>query len=126
MPTNKCPCGTNKPFANCCAMIWQQPKLATHPEQIMRARYSAHVKNNMAFIAASWHGLTRPQNMADVAAWNSSCTWLGLKVISSSRNGNKGKVEFTALYKQGSELNQHHELAEFVFENEQWWYLDRD
>lgn len=92
----------------------------------MRARYSAHATQNMNFIAASWHPSTRPMDLQSVEEWNKSCTWLALNVTNSRRLGKKGVVEFVGLYRQAGKLKQHHEVAQFILEKGQWWYLDRD
>lgn len=92
----------------------------------MRARYSAHAKGNIQFIEQSWHPDTRPSDMSDVKAWNDTCTWLALNVANSRRLGKKGVVEFVGLYRQSGKLQQHHEIAQFVLEKGQWWYLERD
>ena len=126
MKKNLCPCGSALPFADCCGPIHLNPKLANHPEKLMRARYSAHAKNNICFIEQSWHPSTRPSDMKEIEAWNKTCTWLALNVANSRRLGKKGVVEFVGLYRQSGKLQQHHEIAHFVLEKGQWWYLERD
>lgn len=91
----------------------------------MRARYTAHVQGKLAFIEKSWHSTTRP-DMSQVKAWNDTCAWLALNVANSRRLGKKGVVEFVALYRQSGKLQQHHEIAQFILEKGQWWYLNRD
>ena len=125
MNQSKCPCGSGRKFKECCHAIHLSPKAARHPEQLMRARYSAHAKNNLDFIMKSWHPDTRPDDVNIVKDWNDQCTWLALNVANSRKLGNKGVVEFVALYRQKGQLQQHHEIANFKFEKGQWWYLDR-
>ncbi|GGA69987.1 preprotein translocase SecA [Neiella marina] len=125
MKINLCPCGSNLKTKDCCAAIHLSAKLARHPEQLMRARYTAHATKNVAFILASWHPSTRPEDSAAIQQWNDECTWLALNVAQSRKLGSKGLVEFVALYRQGGQLKQHHEVANFKFEKGQWWYVDR-
>ncbi|MBW8190189.1 zinc chelation protein SecC [Neiella marina] len=125
MKKNQCPCGSMLAAKQCCSAIHLNPKLARHPEQLMRARYSAHATGDLDFILKSWHPSTRPADADAIKTWNDSCAWLALNVAQSHKLGTKGVVEFVALYRQSGQLKQHHEVANFRFEKGRWWYLDR-
>ena len=82
--------------------------------------------SNISFIDNSWHPCTRALDMASVASWNDTWHWMELSVSQSRRLGKKGIVEFGALYRQAGKLQQHHEVAQFILDKGQWWYVGRD
>ena len=45
-----CPCGSGKTYEACCGQYISGIKLAPGPEELMRARYTAHVKQEIDFI----------------------------------------------------------------------------
>lgn len=78
---NICPCGSGNPYAACCEPIITNAKLATTAEELMRARYAAHVDVQIDFIFASTHpehrqGLDRQTTQT----WAEKTTWLGLEI----------------------------------------------
>ena len=47
---DSCPCGSGNDYKSCCEPIIQGKKAAETAEQLMRARYTAHVKVDVDFI----------------------------------------------------------------------------
>lgn len=89
----------------------------------MRARYSAYVLGDTAFLRASWHASTRP---ADIDP-DHGPTWLGLEVRAASAgqaDDDEGRVEFVARYRDGAHLGTLHETSRFVRERGCWFYVD--
>ena len=88
----------------------------------MRARYSAYVLHDNAFIVASWHPTTRPpmpESEPDPQA-----RWLGLDVLRHVESGDAATVEFLARFKSGGRAQRLHEVSRFVREAGLWWYVD--
>ncbi|MCW8327516.1 SEC-C domain-containing protein [Photobacterium sp. SDRW27] len=128
-PTQLCPCGSQKELANCCQPIHQVPTRAQHPEQLMRARYSAHVLGLVDFVVATYHPSCEAEQYREAIADSVHSQWLGLEVISSEIADNgEGFVEFKAYYQDGEEEFCLHERSRFLREpagNEmQWYYID--
>ena len=48
-----CPCASGRPFAECCGPILAGTAKAATAEALMRSRYAAFVKNDMAYLGAS-------------------------------------------------------------------------
>ena len=88
----------------------------------MRARYSAYVLHENAFIVASWHPSTRPPMLETEP--DPQTRWLGLKVRHHAEADDKATVEFVARFKSGGRAQRLHEVSRFVREAEFWWYVD--
>lgn len=61
IPTDPCPCGRAATYAQCCGQ-YHAGATAPDAETLMRARYSAYVRRDVAYLLASWHPSTRPPN----------------------------------------------------------------
>ena len=92
----------------------------------MRSRYVAYCEGDVKYLFKTWHRDTRPtlsSLRADHAA--EPVEWVGLKVLRSEKIDEKSAtVEFVASYKMGSGIGQLKELSHFVFEANQWLYVD--
>ncbi len=90
----------------------------------MRSRYSAFVRNDEAYLLASWHPDTRPTvlNLSE----ENPVKWIGLKVISHTNEDEKATVEFIARFKINGKAEKIHELSRFVKEQGRWFYVDGD
>ncbi|MCG7587222.1 YchJ family metal-binding protein [Photobacterium sp. OFAV2-7] len=128
-PDQQCPCGSKKTLVTCCQPIHQQPSRAQHPEQLMRARYSAHVLGLVDFVVATYHPSCEAEQYREAIAESVHSHWLGLEVISSevAENG-EGYVEFKAYYQENEDEFCLHEKSRFlrepVGEECQWFYID--
>ncbi len=126
-----CPCGSKKQFAECCQPIHQSAASATHPEQIMRARYSAHVLGLVDFVVATYHPRCEAEQHREAIADSVHSKWLGLQVINSEIADNgEGFVEFRAMYQDGKDQYTLHERSRFLQKTVngelQWFYIDGD
>ena len=63
----KCPCGSGEEYASCCQPHHDgtAPAEAVTPEAIVRARFSAYVKNVPKYIVASTHPDSKDMKRAD-------------------------------------------------------------
>lgn len=50
-----CPCGSSKPFGDCCEPMLQGNSLAMTPEQLVRSRFSAYCTVNVSYICKTTH-----------------------------------------------------------------------
>ncbi|UXI02125.1 YchJ family metal-binding protein [Photobacterium sp. TY1-4] len=129
--TQLCPCGSKQPLSACCQPVHLDPCHAQHPEQLMRARYSAHVLGLVDFVVATYHPSCEAEQHRDAIAESVHSEWLELAVISSEIADNgEGFVEFKATYRDGDETYCLHEKSRFVREpvgeRQQWYYIDGD
>ncbi len=112
--TEPCPCGSSHSFANCCEPIIKHDS-ARSPETLMRSRYTAYVRGYWDYLHSSWHPDTRPSSVSPTFT-----DWIGLKII----NAEHDRVEFTALFREGSTTMVLHEISRFQKVAGHWRYLD--
>jgi SEC-C motif domain protein len=119
-----CPCGTGSSYAACCRPLHLGERDAVTAEEVMRARYSAHVVDDLDYLRRSWHPDTCP---AIIAASDESERWLGLDIRSTERGGafdGEGFVEFVATFQAGVQRRALHERSRFVRVSGRWVYID--
>ncbi|WIO75447.1 YchJ family protein [Porticoccaceae bacterium LTM1] len=115
-----CPCGSAKPYANCC-QPYHNGTPAPTAETLMRSRYSAFCKGLVDYLVETHHPDKRQVDDREVLAQTIASThWLNLQVISSDSD----QVEFIATYEDQGELGQLHERSRFTKEDDRWFYLD--
>ena len=91
----------------------------------MRSRYCAYVQQNSAYLRASWHPDTRPEQIEFV----DKIKWLGLNIVSTvagEKDEDTGNVEFIARCKINGRAVRLHENSRFVRYQGEWVYLDGD
>jgi len=120
-----CPCGSTRPYADCCGR-WHAGPLhlqAPDAEALMRSRYSAFVREDAAYLRATWHPSTCPPRID----FEPSQRWLGLQIRGHRViDDDQASVEFVARSKQGGRAHRLHETSRFVREGGRWFYLDGD
>lgn len=119
MTKEQCPCGSGMEYAHCCQPLHENKLTANTPEQLMRSRYCAFVKQLNTYLLKTWHSSTRPMTL-DLS---DSPNWLKLQVMSSEQTGDKGKVHFRAFYKEGGDVGFMEEYSDFIREQGRWFYV---
>ncbi len=87
----------------------------------MRARYSAYVVGDEAFLLATWHPTTRPESVS----FSDDVVWDGLDVV-EARGGaldTTGTVEFRARFRRGLAPLELHERSAFERIDGRWLYV---
>ncbi|MBY6106395.1 YchJ family protein [Ferrimonas balearica] len=123
-----CPCGSQRPYAECCQPLHQGDALAATPEQLMRSRYSAYVLAVTDYLIATHHPDFRGDLSADDLAESCQQTqWQRLEIVNAPpHQGDKGEVEFKAWFRDGTALRALHERSRFVCQQGHWLYCDGD
>lgn len=125
-----CPCGSGTAHSDCCAPIISGKRPAATPEQLMRARYAAHVIVAIDFIFESTHPDHRQNyNHEGTKEWAESAEWLGLEILGTQAGGAQdqtGEVEFIARYRDKEGLREHHEQAHFARVDGIWYFTGGD
>ena len=121
-----CPCGSKRPYKQCCRPIHQAHAQAKLPAQLMRARYSAYVMGLNDFIFATYHPSCQTPTLGEQLASGPSQTWLKLIVeaTASGRHADEAFVQFQAHYRQGDDTYILHERSRFLRELGLWYYID--
>lgn len=118
-----CHCGSGKKFSECCEPFLQGKVLAESPEQLMRSRYCAFVTKNWDYLVQT----VDPQKQVDFSHqanrdWMEKSEFVGLEVLGSSMENNKGFVEFKASYIENGKTEVHHEKSKFRKLGGKWYY----
>jgi SEC-C motif domain protein len=48
--TQECPCGSGQTYGLCCGPVHKGTRIAATPEELMRARFTAHALDDYAFL----------------------------------------------------------------------------
>lgn len=119
-----CPCGLTADFEHCCGRYLSGAP-APDAERLMRSRYSAYVRQDEAYLLATWHPDTRPAQL-DLKT-DAPARWLGLNVKRHGRlDDSHAVVEFVARYKNGGQAHRLHEVGRFERLDGRWYYRDGD
>ena len=137
-----CPCG-GPTLATCCGPYLTGAALPPTAEALMRSRYTAYTQRDDAYLRATWHPSTRPQDA--ILDPDTKLRWLGLEIKSALRlrqrkaelpdhpgsDADSGTVEFVARFKVGGRAHRLHETSRFLREPDpaiggtpRWFYLD--
>ena len=123
-----CPCKSGKTFGECCGPIIAGTAKAETAEALMRARYTSYVTGDVAFLKASATKSVQEEFDEEASkAWSASAEWHGLEIIKTeggTKRHKKGVVEFRALYTANGEFCNHHEVSNFVKEEDGWKFAD--
>jgi len=122
-----CPCGSNQRFSQCCWPYIAGKSQAKTAQSLMRSRYAAYTRGNIAYIEATQNGPAAQNFDAQSAKkWALSAKWLGLKVVHCKQGlveDTVGYVEFIASYKLNGQMQQIHEISEFHKIADRWLYF---
>jgi len=117
-----CPCGSGQLFEVCCEPILTGQRAAANAEQLMRARFTAHVAHDFKFL----HNSHRPTAGTPYVpeAGEPTMQWTKLVVHSHELTDNPDKafVDFSAYGTEGGTEKVLHEKAEFLRLNGAWLY----
>jgi SEC-C motif-containing protein len=129
MEQEQCVCGSGKPLAACCGPILDDPARARTPEELMRARYTAHCRREYSFLVESTHPAHRDEVSEEkIARWASHVNWTGLEVHSAvpGETEDDGRVSFTAHFSLKDTPQELREDATFARVDGKWFYVDGD
>jgi SEC-C motif-containing protein len=117
-----CPCGSGIAFGACCEPVHSGKRLAATAEELMRARFTAHVVGDFGFLHRT-HKPTAHLPFVPVSE-KPSTQWTRLVVHSHSqgRTPDLSYVEFSAYATEDGVEKVLQEKAEFVREGGAWIY----
>jgi len=118
-----CPCGSGKTFGECCEPVLAGKKIAGTAEQLMRARFTAHVLRDYRFL----HETHRPTADKPYVAEEGEPTmqWTRLEVHAheiAATDPAKAFVDFSAYGLEEGVEKVLHEKAEFLRVDGRWLY----
>ena len=125
---NTCPCGSGNDYAACCEPVITGKKRAETAEQLMRARYTAHVKVEVDFLYDSTHpGYREGYDHKGTRTWAEQSEWHGLEILDTTQGGpgdKQGEVEFVARFRNKDGLRSHHERGRFERKGRKWLFTE--
>ncbi|GLT17658.1 UPF0225 protein [Vibrio zhanjiangensis] len=121
-----CPCGTNRSYADCCEPIHKDHAKAKTPEQLMRSRYSAHVKGLVDYVIETYHPSCNAQIHREAIEQSIESNWCKLVVLKIEHGtcAQEGFVTFKAFYTEQDIEYCLEERSRFVKDNGLWYYID--
>ena len=124
----ECPCGSGRPYEECCLPLIRGERPAATAEALMRARYSAYVEKEIPFLGTSLHPDHRKgYDEKSSREWAESAEWLGLQIVDTTGGGpddGEGQVEFIASFSVKGARQEHHERAQFARKGPAWYFVD--
>ena len=125
MNMNQCPCDSGQAYDACCGPLHAGTKSADSAVALMRSRYSAYSKGAFDYLSESLHPDHRDDyDPAATRRWAENSDWIGLKVVEAEEQGDEGKVEFIATYREKGVIHSHHEVGNFLRRDGRWYYVD--
>ncbi len=122
----QCPCGSGKPEAACCAR-YHAGEPAPTALALMRSRYTAYVRGEIAYLLATHDDTTRPRDPAPIAKWSRETEWQGLEIVATEAGGetdDTGIVEFIARGNTNGQPFAQRERSRFRKRDGAWFYVD--
>ena len=128
IPDNKpkrgqpCSCGSGQLFEACCEPVLGDLRRAATAEQLMRARFTAHVAHNFKFLHDSYKATAGKPYVAEEG--DPGIVWTKLVVHSHEAlpDGEKAFVDFSAYGVEEGVEKVLHEKAEFQRVDGAWLY----
>ncbi|MBI2380014.1 MAG: YchJ family protein [Gammaproteobacteria bacterium] len=124
---SSCLCGSGRDYAACCEPLLTGAQAADSAEALMRSRYSAYVKGEVAYVLDSTHPEKRPgYTESSIRDWALNTEWLGLTIHETQTAGDVAHVDFTCQYKENGVVKDHHENSEFRKQDGRWYFWDAE
>ncbi len=130
-PSSPCPCGTTKPYADCCAAFHKGLHEAPDAEALMRSRYSAFAVADVDYLVRTLHPdhddltMTDADLRASLRRSTRSHKYMGLTILDRQAPDAQGlaHVLFLAkVFENGKNLS-FVELSSFAHDGVGWRYL---
>ena len=126
--TEKCPCGSEKAYSDCCGPLHSGVEIAKTAEQLMRSRFSAYAKKKIDYLYETTYPDKRDENFrTEMEAWANRAEFTALDILAKKQGRSLdkvGKVGFIAYYRQFGEEKQMHEISRFRRYRGKWHYYD--
>lgn len=120
-----CPCRSGLAYENCCGPVIAGETVAPTPEALMRSRFTAFTRNEMAHLRESMVEEHRHEfHEDDIRRWNRDTDWLNLEILEASEDGDEGMVRFRAMFRHKGGTQSLTEHSRFVRREGRWYYLD--
>ena len=120
--TQSCPCASGKTFGACCEPVQAGTRMPATAEELMRARFSAHVTHNFKFLHDTYRPTAGKPYVAEEGEPTMKWTKLVVHGHETGSDGEKAFVDFSAYGTEEGVEKVLHEKAEFLRVNGAWLY----
>ena len=117
-----CPCGSDKSFGNCCDPILTGQRPAGTAEELMRARFTAHVVQDFVFLHRTYRPTAQQPFVDEPVAPTMQWTRLVVHRHEPGRSADTAYVDFSAYGTEAGAEHVLHEKAEFIRQAGAWIY----
>ncbi len=123
----RCACGSGQTWSVCCEPVIRGTHEPETAQQLLRARYTAFTRREIDFILDTHHPRTRDEvSRESIQEWSENAEWLGLEiheVDGGFAGDDRGRVRFTARYRQAGHEIEHTEEALFERLEGRWYFV---
>lgn len=120
-----CPCQSGRLFDACCGPLLSGQSPAATPEALMRSRYTAFARGEMDYLRNSLVPEHREEfSAAETLRWNKDTVWLGLDILETATEDDRGMVLFRCSYRHKGVTQDLTERSRFERRDGRWLYLD--
>ena len=117
-----CPCGSGKTFGDCCEPVHLGRLQPASAEQLMRARFTAHVTHNFRFLHDTYRPTAGKPFVEEEVEPTMQWTKLVVHGHETTADPAKAFVDFSAYGTDEGVEKVLHEKAEFLRINGTWFY----
>jgi SEC-C motif-containing protein len=117
-----CPCGSGRTYGECCEPVLQGGRVPATAEELMRARFVAHVANDFRFLHFSYRPSARQPFVEPKGTPATQWTRLVVHRHEAGAIPDLATVDFSAYGTEDGREVVLHEKAEFARENGAWIY----
>ena len=121
-PTQPCPCGSGQSFASCCDRLLTGAQPAADAEQLMRARFTAHVVHDFRFLHETHRPSAGKPFVPEEGTPAMKWTKLVVHAHETGPGPDKSFVDFSAYGTEEGVEKVLHEKAEFLRVGGTWLY----
>ena len=117
-----CPCGSGKLFEVCCEPILSGKRKAATAEELMRARFTAHVAHDFKFLHESHRPTADKPYVPEPGEPTVKWTRLEMHAHETTENPDRSFVDFSAYGTEDGVEKVLHEKSEFLRVDGRWLY----
>ena len=122
-----CPCGSSKEYEACCEPFHKGDTLPETAEALMRSRYSAFAKAEIAYLKdTTWPPYQKNFDEAGYRARATKSVWVNLRIIETEaglKDDAKGTVTSEATSMIHGQLDKQREKSSFKKKAGRWYYV---
>lgn len=122
-----CPCGSGLEYDDCCGRFHSNKAFAPTAESLMRSRYSAFVKQEIAYLKeTTWPARQKQFDEAGYLDRAENSIWLGLEILETvdgQEENSNGTVTFLAKSMVDGTVHEQRERSLFKKKAGRWYYV---